>query len=207
MRQRNELMRRARLALRSPSGSGRVLSRQELAEAVNADLYATTGRVSRLDAKYIGSLERGTIRWPNALYRAAFRTALGANTDAELGFYIIRGSVSDKEHADCLSGRALGASQTQPDKVNDPPPLRVAVTESPGVQITLNAGESVTVVCAQSGVAYVAVVSGSVRVVVEPTQLDATSGGDRLVASPDVAGVYALTSKHDGRTGFARMST
>jgi hypothetical protein len=35
----NDLIRQARLALRSPSGSGRPMSRQELAEAVNAWVY------------------------------------------------------------------------------------------------------------------------------------------------------------------------
>lgn len=71
MRQHNDLIRRARLARRSPSGSGRMLSRQGLAEAVNAHLYGTTRRVFGLDGSYMGMLERGETRWPNAAYRAA----------------------------------------------------------------------------------------------------------------------------------------
>jgi hypothetical protein len=63
------------------------MSRQELAEAVNAHVYLTTGRVSAMDAHYVGRLERGQRRWPNAAYRAGFRAVLGADTDAELGFY------------------------------------------------------------------------------------------------------------------------
>jgi hypothetical protein len=50
----NDLIRQARLALRSPSGSGRPMSRQELAEAVNAWAYEHAGRVCSLDASYIG---------------------------------------------------------------------------------------------------------------------------------------------------------
>lgn len=59
MREPNDLLRQARLRLVSPSGSGRALSRQELAEAVNAWLFEHVGRVSRLDAEYVGQLERG----------------------------------------------------------------------------------------------------------------------------------------------------
>jgi len=91
----NDLLRQARLALRSPSGSGRVLSRQELAEAVNASVYAQTGRCCHLDAGYIGKLERGETRWPLAHYRAGLRAALGADTDADLGLFVIYGTRRD----------------------------------------------------------------------------------------------------------------
>lgn len=62
------------------------MSRQEVAEAVNAHVYFATGRVSAMDAHYVGRLERGIRRYPTADYRAAFRAVLGAATDAELGF-------------------------------------------------------------------------------------------------------------------------
>jgi hypothetical protein len=90
VRRPNDLLRRARLGLTSPSGSGRQMSRQELAEAVNAYLFATTERASTLDGSYVGKLERGEHRWPCAVYRQAFRAVLGKSTDAELGFYIAR---------------------------------------------------------------------------------------------------------------------
>jgi hypothetical protein len=70
------------------------MSRQELAEAVNACLAGKgerAGREATLDANHIGKLERGEHRWPNDLRREAFRHVLDADTDAELGFYIIRG--------------------------------------------------------------------------------------------------------------------
>ena len=46
-----------------------------------------------IDAIYVGKLERGVIRWPTPMVRAAFRSVLSATTDAELGFYIVRGLV------------------------------------------------------------------------------------------------------------------
>lgn len=61
-RQLNMLLQRARLNQRSPSGSGRPMSRQELADSVNAYLYQTSGRQSSIDAHYIGKLERGCQR-------------------------------------------------------------------------------------------------------------------------------------------------
>lgn len=62
------------------------MSRQELAEAVNAHVYLATGRVSAMNAHYVSRLERGIRRYPTADYRKAFRAVLGADTDAELGF-------------------------------------------------------------------------------------------------------------------------
>ena len=82
----NWLLHQARLRLPSPSGSGRPMSRQELAEAVNTYLFERSKRVYALDAHYVGRLERGARRWPNADYRAGLRAVLGAQNDAELGF-------------------------------------------------------------------------------------------------------------------------
>jgi hypothetical protein len=78
----NDLLRRARLGLLSSSGSGRRLSRAELAKAVNARV----GSHYRIDANYVGKLERGLVRSPNAVRRQALREILGAVSDAELGF-------------------------------------------------------------------------------------------------------------------------
>lgn len=86
----NHLLRDLRQRRPSPSGSGRSLSRQELADAVNAHLYADGHGHACIDANYVGKLERGQIRWPTAAVRAAFRVILGAPTDAALGFYIVR---------------------------------------------------------------------------------------------------------------------
>lgn len=91
----NDRLRSARRARRSPSGSGRVLSRQELADACNQILevmYAKAGHARRwagMTANYVGALERGEVRWPNENYRAALR-AFFNTTNADLGLYIDR---------------------------------------------------------------------------------------------------------------------
>ncbi len=182
-----------------------MLSRQELAEAVNAHLYETTGRVYRLNDKYVGNLERGAIRWPTAPYRAGFRAVLDA-TDAELGLYINRQSPSDREHAerhsvpaDRLPGQVLVGSRL-PAEAGGP----LAVAESVRVHMVMGAGAAVTVACAENGSAYVAVVAGSVRVVVESAALDAAPARDHLVAAGG-AQVYALTREPDGRPVRARV--
>jgi hypothetical protein len=87
----NDLLRRARLRVPSPSGSGRPMSRQELADEVNKYLFHKTEREFDLDDNYVGKLERGEHRWPSALYRDGFRAVLNASNDADLGFHIIRG--------------------------------------------------------------------------------------------------------------------
>ncbi|MGH4001635.1 MAG: XRE family transcriptional regulator, partial [Pseudonocardiaceae bacterium] len=89
MAEPNDLLRRARESVESPHASGDCLSRQELAELVNAWVYEHTDehRVVELDANYIGKLEQGSIHWPqDPNRRAAFRAVLGVKTDAELGF-------------------------------------------------------------------------------------------------------------------------
>ncbi|BCB85851.1 helix-turn-helix domain-containing protein [Phytohabitans suffuscus] len=82
----NTRLRQARLRTPSPADGRFVMSRQELAEAVNAHVFQTTGRVSVMDAHYVARLERGIRRYPNDDYRAAFRAVLGVATDVELGF-------------------------------------------------------------------------------------------------------------------------
>jgi len=95
----NDLLRAARLRIPSPSGSGRPMSRQELADAVNAHLARTDPQEANLDANHIGKLERGAHRWPNEKRRAAFRHVLRVEADRELGFYIIRSLGSGSETA------------------------------------------------------------------------------------------------------------
>ena len=94
MGQPNELLRKARLCVPSPSGSGRPMSRQELADAVNGYLFRTIGRVFEMDDNHVGKLERGEHRWPGAHYREALRAVLKMDTDADLGFYVVRGGAS-----------------------------------------------------------------------------------------------------------------
>lgn len=87
MAESNDRLRWARERVESPYASGDCLSRQELAELVNAWVFERTGRVLELDANYVGKLEQGRIRWPqDPQRRAGFRAVLGVATDAELGF-------------------------------------------------------------------------------------------------------------------------
>ena len=80
----NDRLRRARESQVSPSGSGRPMSRRELADAASAHLRHP------LSDDYIARLERGEIRWPSKAIREALRCVLGASDDGELGFYITR---------------------------------------------------------------------------------------------------------------------
>ncbi|GAA2692236.1 hypothetical protein [Nonomuraea recticatena] len=86
MPDRNDALRRARERLTSPTTPGESASRQDLADLVNAWIYTHHQRVTCLTANYLGKLERGLVRWPQADYREALRAILGAETDADLGF-------------------------------------------------------------------------------------------------------------------------
>jgi len=96
----NTHLKAARKALLSPSGSGRPMSRQELADVCNAALasrYAKQGRRQRwagLTEKTLGTLERGEIRWPNEDYRWALCTVLQTDVRS-LGLYIDRPANAD----------------------------------------------------------------------------------------------------------------
>lgn len=86
-RQTNSLLTQARLRLPSPNCPGYPMSRQELADAVNAWQWQTYQRLDRVDEHDIGRLERGETRWPGRYRREALRAVLGARTDSELGLY------------------------------------------------------------------------------------------------------------------------
>ncbi|MBA8924496.1 hypothetical protein BC739_001693 [Kutzneria viridogrisea] len=84
----NDHLKQARERVESPRSTGQPLSRQELAELVNAWVYDNTKppRVIEISANYIGKLERRKISWPqDPDVRSGLRAVLGAKTDAELG--------------------------------------------------------------------------------------------------------------------------
>ncbi|SFS75264.1 XRE family transcriptional regulator [Saccharopolyspora flava] len=85
MHGRNDRLREAREGTPSPRVPGSGLSRQELADAVNAWLAEHTGRAGALDGHYVARLERGAVRRPGRDYRAALRSVLGGS-DVDLGF-------------------------------------------------------------------------------------------------------------------------
>ena len=117
MAEPNDELRRARERTESPHATGEPLSRQELAELVNAWVFEHTGdhRVIELDANYIGKLEQGAIRWPqDPDRRAAFRAVLDMATDAELGFRRPRRSRS-------IVGAWIASSSSAPASGPGPP--------------------------------------------------------------------------------------
>lgn len=81
---RNERIRALRYA--------RGWTQQQAAEAIAAAVSQSTGRGSPtgIDAQWVGRIERGERRWPNADYRAAMRAVYQVATDAELGLSGVR---------------------------------------------------------------------------------------------------------------------
>ncbi|GGS34914.1 hypothetical protein [Actinokineospora fastidiosa] len=86
MSEPNGRLRAARHRTPSRRVPGEPMSRAELAEAVNAWLWESTGKRYDLDARAVGRWERGVVRWPAAHYRAALRQVLRAPDDTALGF-------------------------------------------------------------------------------------------------------------------------
>lgn len=193
---KNHLLRRARLARRSPSGSGRPMSRQEVAEAVNVHIYATTGRRVALDGNYIGKLERGLYRWPYAHHRAGLRAVLGAERDADLGLYITRRDTDDpswdepevpERTADEALAEVGGASMALPE-----------VLAGSAVQVDVSAGAAVTVVYRDGAPGRVAVLAGAVRVLIDSSGTDPATLAPAEVDAPMVSGgarVYSLAER------------
>lgn len=90
VRHPDDLLMAALLRQPSPWGSGRRMSREELAQAV-IDLYrALYGAPLRTTGDYVRRLERGVSRWPGSTFREAFRSVLRVASDVELGFRICR---------------------------------------------------------------------------------------------------------------------
>ncbi|MBV8995195.1 MAG: XRE family transcriptional regulator [Pseudonocardiales bacterium] len=89
----NEKLRAARERTASPDTPDECLSRQGLAELVNAWAWKHHHKMVAASANYIGQLERGKIRWPGKLYREALRAIFNVSTDAALGFVNSRRAV------------------------------------------------------------------------------------------------------------------
>lgn len=94
----NDLFRAARERLPSPSGAPRSMSRQELADAVNAYLYREHKITEKLNQDHIGKIERGHTGWPGEWRRLGLRAVLGAASDTELGFYFHRTTRGTEPH-------------------------------------------------------------------------------------------------------------
>lgn len=75
----------------SPSRSVLDVSRSELADAINTRLgdHATGPNQAAIavDARWLGKLGRGEVRWPSEERRTALRHLLGTTTDEDLGLH------------------------------------------------------------------------------------------------------------------------
>ncbi|MEV6767321.1 hypothetical protein AB0N05_01680 [Nocardia sp. NPDC051030] len=83
---RNKLLTQARSRMESPGAPGQPMTRRELADAVNDQVFRATGKRGAVDERHVGKWERGETTWPRRHYRAALRAVLNMATDAELGF-------------------------------------------------------------------------------------------------------------------------
>ncbi|MDG4798823.1 hypothetical protein [Micromonospora sp. WMMD1082] len=185
------------------------MSRQELAEAVNAYLYEHAGRRFAIHAGYIGKLERGEHRWPSAHYRTALRAVLGRDTDAELGFYIIQGHASDdaaevESDASGEAGAAVaGLAIAPPVELVAEAVAGVAVPDAGAgaawqVNVSAQAGTAVTVVCQDGAAGRVAVLAGGVRVLIDAAGTGPASLAPAVLdvaAVPGSARVYSLVER------------
>jgi hypothetical protein len=86
------------------------MSRQELAEAVNAWQWQHEGVRDYLDENDIGSYERGDYRWPREPRRNGLRAVLGVQTDVELGFYRNR-----RPRSAPTAGETSGQARSMPE--------------------------------------------------------------------------------------------
>ncbi|GAA1596451.1 helix-turn-helix transcriptional regulator [Kribbella hippodromi] len=120
MTEANDQLRHARERVESPHAPGQPASRQDLAEMANEWIWQHRGRRTDLDANYVGKLERGLIRSPQADYRAALRAITGVRTDPELGFRVRRhsspavGNVDRKEFIRAVIGVGAAAVSSAP---------------------------------------------------------------------------------------------
>ncbi|MFI1991787.1 hypothetical protein [Actinoplanes sp. NPDC020271] len=142
----NDLLRDARLRVRSPSDPDLRLSRRELADAVNAYQAARRLKPLYLDFGYVGKLERGLVRWPSAALRRALRAVLTVDSDAELGFYSKRRTAEERNLTAPAATDlpAIDAPSTTPaestraKKVVREPMVTVTVRIAEGGSIQLN---------------------------------------------------------------------
>lgn len=201
MPESNELLRAARERVESPSCPNEPMTRQELAEAVNAQVYRVTEKVTALDANHVGKWERGTIRWPAAHYRAALRAVLDVARDGELGFRRPACGNTDKVDRKTFLKTSLGAgagvlvSRHLPAPCTDADGLAAAVFGPTAhyrrMEATVSSDRLAPAVDAQLSLAT-GVVNDSLR----------TSTGFGVLA--EIAGLAAWLAADRGDTGTAR---
>ncbi len=130
----NDLLRDARLGQVSASGSGREMSREELADAVNRWVYDNLREGIACTALSIGVLERGQTRWPRKSVRKGLCGVFG-RSETELGLYrnrdlTVRESGSSQTATDLVRSEAGSGGDevveaVNPDRVEPAPPVTV----------------------------------------------------------------------------------
>ncbi|MGH3869298.1 MAG: XRE family transcriptional regulator [Pseudonocardiaceae bacterium] len=149
MAEANDQLRAARERTASPTNPGSGLSRQELAEMVNAWVWKHRNKEVLATANYIGKLETGLIRWPRTWCREALRAILSAPTDAALGFINARSrhaavKLDDVDRQNLIRGTAalgvgtlvLGPLAAALEGIEPPPtPTRVGATDIEQIRI------------------------------------------------------------------------
>ncbi|MGC4773436.1 hypothetical protein ACLQ25_31265 [Micromonospora sp. DT44] len=160
------------------------MSRQEVAEAVNAWIWEHQRRRTDLDSRYVGKLERGESRWPVSHVRAGLRGVFGVDSDASIGLYVIYGSGRPAEAAKTMPAPAC---ETQPP----PTPLMSSIDQrdvTPTVHLGVAAGTAV-VVTVDSGSA------GPVRVVLTTVPEDRSELSALPLTASGGAQVYSLADR------------
>ncbi|OZV82907.1 hypothetical protein CA850_05125 [Micromonospora echinospora] len=155
------------------------MSRQELADAVNAHTHAHTGCRSAVNARYIGKLERGEHRWPSEPYRTALREILHKSTNADLGFFIVKGHAQDPEVSPEEPGPE--GSWTSPAPGADPGrsvsvgtaggPVSMARAAAVRVTVSVHAETVTALVRHDDTTGAVAVLAGPVEVLITPSDV------------------------------------
>jgi hypothetical protein len=144
----NDKFRDARERTQSPAHPDECLSRQEVADRANAWIWEHHGKKYDLNKNYVGKIEQGVIRWPDAVRRAAFRALFKVPKDSELGFVNARArsrravvKLDDVKRRHLIENTALGvgalalgeavAALLEALGISEPPPIprRVGVTD------------------------------------------------------------------------------
>ncbi|MFG1950815.1 hypothetical protein [Micromonospora sp. NPDC048830] len=188
------------------------MSRQELAEAVNAWLYEHAGHRTYIASRYIGRLERGETRWPSAHYRTALCAVLDKATDAELGFFVIQGHAKDPGKSMVGQGSATGRPDAAADicpasspavatgqSATAPGGLPVASAGAVAVRVSVGSGAA-SVTWHEDSPGCITLVAGPLRVLIDVLSVGAGPvDAAPAVADADTAGkgarVYSLAER------------
>ncbi|WP_428963111.1 hypothetical protein [Micromonospora fluostatini] len=162
-----------------------MMSRQEVAEAVNAWIWEHQGRRVYLGGAYIGKLERGEHRWPVAHVRAGLRGVFGVTNDASIGLYVIYGLGRSVEAAETV---APPVREAKPAPTPAPSPADEAEA-IPTVHLGVAAGAAVVITLDSE-------CRGPVRVLVTTVPGDGSEPSALPLTAGSGARVYSLV---DGR--------